>query len=39
MHTFEKPKYTANTDGFGVLRTVEAIRILSLEKKTKFNQN
>ena len=37
--SFEEPEYTANTDGFGVLRTLEAIRILGLEKKTKFYQS
>ena len=34
--SFEEPEYTANTDGFGILRTLEAIKILTLEKKTKF---
>ena len=37
--SFEEPEYTANSDGFGVLRTLEAIRILGLEKKTKFYQS
>lgn len=36
--SFEAPEYTANTDGLGVLRILEAIRILGLEKKTKFFQ-
>ena len=39
MHTsFETPEYTANSDGLGTLRLLEAIRILKLEKKTKFYQ-
>ena len=36
--SFEKPEYTANTDGLGVLRLLEAIKILGLEKRTKFYQ-
>ena len=36
--SFEEPEYTANSDAFGVLRTLEAIRILGLENKTKFYQ-
>ena len=36
--SFETPEYTANSDGLGTLRLLEAIRILSLEKKTKFYQ-
>jgi GDPmannose 4,6-dehydratase len=36
--SFEEPEYTANSDGLGVLRLLEAIRILGLEKKTKFYQ-
>jgi GDPmannose 4,6-dehydratase len=36
--SFEQPEYTANADGIGVLRLLEAIRILGLEKKTKFYQ-
>ncbi len=36
--SFEVPEYTANTDGLGVLRMLEAIRFLKLEKKTKFYQ-
>jgi GDPmannose 4,6-dehydratase len=37
--SFEEPEYTANSDAFGVLRTLEAIRILGIEKKTKFYQS
>ncbi len=36
--SFEEPEYTANCDGIGALRLLEAIRILGLEKKTKFYQ-
>ncbi|MEO8111800.1 MAG: GDP-mannose 4,6-dehydratase [Ginsengibacter sp.] len=36
--SFETPEYTANSDGVGVLRILEAIRILGMEKKTKFYQ-
>ncbi len=36
--SFEKPAYTSNTDALGTLRLLEAIRILGLEKKTKFYQ-
>jgi GDPmannose 4,6-dehydratase len=36
--SFETPEYTANADGLGVLRLLEAIRILGLEKKTRFYQ-
>lgn len=36
--SFETPEYTANTDGIGTLRILEAIRILGLEKKTRFYQ-
>ncbi|MBL4652958.1 MAG: GDP-mannose 4,6-dehydratase [Flavobacteriales bacterium] len=36
--SFEAPEYTANTDALGTLRILEAIRILKLEKKTKFYQ-
>ncbi|MEP2770533.1 MAG: GDP-mannose 4,6-dehydratase [Fulvivirga sp.] len=36
--SFETPEYTANADGLGALRILEAIRILNLEKKTKFYQ-
>ena len=36
--SFETPEYTANADGLGTLRILEAIRILKLEKKTRFYQ-
>lgn len=36
--SFEEPEYTANADALGALRVLEAIRILGLEKKTKFYQ-
>ncbi len=36
--SFETPEYTANADGIGTLRMLEAIRILGLEKKTRFYQ-
>ena len=36
--SFEVPEYTANSDALGPLRILEAIRILKLEKKTKFYQ-
>jgi GDPmannose 4,6-dehydratase len=36
--SFEEPEYTANVDGVGTLRLLEAIRILGLEKKTRFYQ-
>ena len=36
--SFETPEYTANVDGLGTLRMLEAIRILGLEKKTRFYQ-
>jgi GDPmannose 4,6-dehydratase len=36
--SFETPEYTANSDAIGTLRVLEAIRILGLEKKTKFYQ-
>jgi len=36
--SFETPEYTANADGLGTLRILEAIRILELEKKTRFYQ-
>jgi len=35
---FETPEYTANADGVGPLRILEAIRILGLKKKTRFSQ-
>ena len=34
--SFESPEYTADVDGMGTLRILEAIRILGLEKKTRF---
>ncbi len=36
--SFEQPEYTADTDALGPLRLLEAIRILGLEKKTRFYQ-
>src|SRR6201746_1247862 len=36
--SFDMPEYTANADGIGTLRLLEAIRILGLEKKTKIYQ-
>ncbi len=36
--SFESPEYTADTDGLGALRLLEGIRLLGLEKKTKFYQ-
>jgi GDPmannose 4,6-dehydratase len=36
--SFETPEYTANTDGLGALRLLEAIRILKLEEKCRFYQ-
>jgi len=36
--SFEEPEYTANADALGTLRLLEAIRILGLEKKTRFYQ-
>ncbi len=36
--SFEVPEYTANSDALGTLRILEAIRLLKLEKKTKFYQ-
>ena len=36
--SFEEPEYTANSDALGTLRILEAIRILGLEKKTRFYQ-
>jgi len=38
MVSFETPEYTANVDGIGVLRILEAVRLLKLEKKTKIYQ-
>ncbi|MDO9359088.1 MAG: GDP-mannose 4,6-dehydratase, partial [Polaromonas sp.] len=36
--SFEEPEYTANSDGLGALRILEAMRILGLEKTTRFYQ-
>ena len=36
--SFESPEYTADVDGLGTLRILEAIRILGMEKKTRFYQ-
>src|SRR3954462_13109102 len=36
--SFEEPEYTADSDGIGALRVLEAIRILGMEKKTRFYQ-
>ena len=36
--SFEEPEYTANADGIGALRLLEAIRLLGLEKKTRYYQ-
>ncbi|MGM0376074.1 MAG: GDP-mannose 4,6-dehydratase [Bacteroidota bacterium] len=36
--SFDTPEYTANTDGLGTLRILEAIRLLGMTKKTKFYQ-
>ena len=36
--SFESPEYTADVDGIGTLRLLEAIRLLGLEKKTRFYQ-
>jgi GDPmannose 4,6-dehydratase len=36
--SFEEPEYTANSDALGTLRVLEAMRILGLEKKTRFYQ-
>jgi GDPmannose 4,6-dehydratase len=36
--SFETPEYTANSDGLGTLRLLEAIRILGMEKTTRFYQ-
>src|SRR5450631_2242922 len=36
--SFETPEYTANADGIGVLRLLEAVRLLGLAKKTKIYQ-
>jgi GDPmannose 4,6-dehydratase len=36
--SFEEPEYTANSDGLGTLRLLEALRILGMDKKTRFYQ-
>ena len=36
--SFEEPEYTANSDGLGALRVLEAIRILGLERKARYYQ-
>src|SRR4051794_35317059 len=36
--SFEEPEYTANADGIGTLRLLEAIRILGLDERTRFYQ-
>ncbi|MDX1641598.1 MAG: GDP-mannose 4,6-dehydratase [Balneolaceae bacterium] len=36
--SFEKPEYTANADGLGMLRILEAVRLLGMEQKTKIYQ-
>jgi GDPmannose 4,6-dehydratase len=36
--SFESPEYTTNADGIGVLRLLEAVRILGMEKETRFYQ-
>lgn len=36
--SFEEPEYSANSDALGVLRILEAVRILGLERKTRFYQ-
>jgi GDPmannose 4,6-dehydratase len=36
--SFETPEYTANADGLGTLRLLEAIRILNMEKRVRFYQ-
>jgi GDPmannose 4,6-dehydratase len=36
--SFEEPEYTANTDGLGALRLLEAVRVLGLAKKTRYYQ-
>ena len=36
--SFDTPEYTANADGIGTLRILEAVRLLGLEKKTKIYQ-
>ncbi len=36
--SFQQPEYTANCDGLGILRILEAVRLLNLDKKTKIYQ-
>ena len=36
--SFETPEYTANADGMGTLRILEAVRLLNLKKKQKFTR-
>jgi GDPmannose 4,6-dehydratase len=36
--SFESPEYTSNADAVGVLRLLEAVRILGMEKETRFNR-
>src|SRR4029079_6673550 len=36
--SFEEPEYTANSDALGALRVLEALRILGMQKKTRFYQ-
>ena len=36
--SFDSPEYTADVDGLGTMRMLEAIRLLGMEKKTKFYQ-
>src|ERR1043166_379472 len=36
--SFETPEYTANADGIGTLRILEAVRLVKLEKRTRFYQ-
>jgi len=36
--SFDTPEYTANADGIGTLRILEAVRLLGMEKKTKIYQ-
>ena len=38
MTGFQTPEYTSNVDGLGALRILESIRLLGLNKKTKFYQ-